>query len=264
MSIIEKRTRVRELKKSGIIPAHSAPAGVLIAAMTNEEADALLAAYDTESKTFNPASVPTFERGVTQRELEATAPSYTNGNGHAHHPQPAPAGDLAAIIAHLVAPHVQSSVSQEQFDELAEISAALALRIAELAAFVETKKTTPREIVVSLPDGTRRDIGRAHKDFDDLLTVVSCGLHAFLVGPAGSFKTSTAHKVAEALALEFSSLSICQQTTQVSLLGYLNATGNYVTTEFRKRYEQGGVFLLDEIDNGNANVLAVLNSALAN
>lgn len=262
MNLIEKRTRVRELKKAGIIPAHSAPAGVLIAAMTNEEADALLAAYDSESATFNPASVPTFERGVSQRELTPTAPRYTNGNGHAHHPQPAPAGDLAAIIAHLVAPHIQSTVSQEQFDALANESATLAARLAELAAQVQPR--APREIAVILPDGTRRAIGRVHKDFDDLLTVVSCGLHAFLVGPAGSFKTSTAHKVAEALALEFSSLSICQQTTQVSLLGYLNATGNYVTTEFRKRYEQGGVFLLDEIDNGNANVLAVLNSALAN
>ncbi len=44
----------------------------------------------------------------------------------------------------------------------------------------------------------------------------------------------------------------------------MDAHGKYVTTELRKRYENGGVFILDEIDNGNANTLAVLNSALAN
>lgn len=263
MSIIEKRSRIRDLKKAGIIPASVAPLGTVIAGMSVEDADRILAAYDTEHPQYSPNHAPTYERGVTQRELEpAPAAPRANGNGHAHHPQPAPAGDLAAIIAQLVAPHVQSSVSQEQFDELAKDSATLAARLEEIAAQVQPRQT--REIVVSLPDGTRHEIGRVHKGFDDLLTVVGCRLHAFLVGPAGSFKTTTAHKVAEALGLEFSSLSICQQTTQVSLLGYMNATGAYVTTEFRKRYQEGGVFLLDEIDNGNANVLAVLNSALAN
>ena len=262
MNIIEKRSRIRDLKKAGTIPAHAAPMGSVIVSLTNEEADRILSQWDTEFEGYT-GGAPEFERGVTQRELEpspAPAPR-TNGNGHAH-PQPAPAGDLAAIIAALVAPHVNASVSQEQFDTLANQSATLAARLEEIAA--QVTKTAPREIAVTLPNGTRREIGRAHKGFDDLLTVVSCRLHAFLVGPAGSFKTTTAHKVAEALGLEFSSLSICQQTTQVSLLGYMNATGHYVTTEFRKRYQEGGVFLLDEIDNGNANVLAVLNSALAN
>lgn len=261
MNIIEKRDRIRTLKRSGIIPASMAPAGVQIAGMSVEEADRILAAYDTEHPDYNPANVPSFERGVNQRELTPAPATRTNGNGH-HHPQPAPAGDLAAIIAALVAPHVQSSVSQEQFDALAEQSATLAEKLEEIAAKVG--KAEPREIRVILPDGSARDVGRVHKAFDDLLTVVSCRLHAFLVGPAGSFKTSTAHKVAEALDLEFSSISICQQTTQVALFGYMDATGTYRGTEFRKRYEEGGVFLLDEIDNGNANVLAALNSALAN
>jgi cobaltochelatase CobS len=43
----------------------------------------------------------------------------------------------------------------------------------------------------------------------------------------------------------------------------MNATG-YVSTEFRKAFEFGHVFNLDEIDHANPNVLGVLNSALAN
>ena len=270
MNIIEKRTRVRELKKSGIIPAHSAPAGVLIAAMTNEDADAVLSAYDPESSTFNPASVPAFERGVNQRELTPTPRQHgSNGhaNGHAHHPQPAPAGDLAAIIAHLVAPHVQSSVSQEQFDALAATSAELSARLDEIALSAASREM--REIRVILPTGEKKEIGKAHKTFPSLLKVLttksgSKWLAPYLVGPAGSFKTSAAIQAAEALGLEFSGISVCQQTTQVSFFGYMDGHGKYVPTEFRRRYENGGIFLADEIDKGNANVLAVLNSALEN
>lgn len=260
MNILDKRTRVRDLKKSGVIPAHSAPAGTSIAAMTIEEADRILSQWDTEFPGYTGA--PSTQRGVNQRELEpAPAPAPRPTNGH-HQQQPAPAGDLASLIAAAVAPHVSGNVSQAQFDALAAESQTLRDQLAEIAAKIGDRE--PRELRVILPDGSKHDVGRVHKGFDDLLTVVSCRLHAFLVGPAGSFKTTTAHRVADALGLAFSSLSICQQTTQVSLLGYMNATGGYVTTEFRKRYEEGGVFLLDEIDNGNANVLAVLNSALAN
>tara|TARA_R110002153_G_scaffold51017_2_gene143537 strand:- start:265 stop:1521 length:1257 start_codon:yes stop_codon:yes gene_type:complete len=108
------------------------------------------------------------------------------------------------------------------------------------------------------------DAGKVHKRFGDLLAVATCRCHAFLTGGAGSFKTSSAEKVAEVLELECSSISISSQTTETKLLGYMNAEGRYVTTEFRKRYETGGVFILDEVDNGNPNTLAVLNSALAN
>lgn len=108
------------------------------------------------------------------------------------------------------------------------------------------------------------DAGKVHKCFGDLMHIVSCRNHAFLTGGAGSFKTSGAKKVAEVLGLECSAISVSAQTTESKLLGYMDAHGKYVTTEFRKRYENGGVFILDEIDNGNANTLAVLNSALAN
>jgi len=121
-----------------------------------------------------------------------------------------------------------------------------------------------KNLVVKIADRPAVNAGKVHKSFEDLLLVAECRQHAFLTGAAGSFKTSSAEKVAEVLGLKCSAISVCGQTTASSLLGYMSATGSYVETEFRKRYEQGGVFILDEIDNGNANVLAVLNSALAN
>ena len=126
------------------------------------------------------------------------------------------------------------------------------------------RNASPREIEVVKPQKAPVKMGLQHREFETLLTAVTCGLHAYLVGAAGSFKTSAAGAVAKALDLECSSISVCQQTTAVALLGYMDARGAYVPTEFRKRYEEGGVFILDEIDNGNANVISVLNSALAN
>jgi cobaltochelatase CobS len=52
--------------------------------------------------------------------------------------------------------------------------------------------------------------------------------------------------------------------TETALKGYNDANGNYVGTEFRRIFEGGGVFVFDEIDNANPNVLGALNSALAN
>ena len=136
--------------------------------------------------------------------------------------------------------------------------------IARLDAVEKALNHSVKNVTVKVADLPKVECGRVHKSFEKLLAVASNRLHAFLVGEAGSFKTSSAEKVAKTLGLEYSSISVCMQTTASSLLGYMDATGNYVSTEFRKRYETGGVFILDEIDNGNANVLSVLNSALAN
>jgi len=88
--------------------------------------------------------------------------------------------------------------------------------------------------------------------------------HVWLVGPAGSGKSSIASNAAAELNLPYASLSVCGQTTKTDLLGYMDAQGIYRTTCFRQAYENGGLFCLDEVDNGNANVLAIINSALSN
>jgi MoxR-like ATPase len=58
-------------------------------------------------------------------------------------------------------------------------------------------------------------------------------------------------------------MSVGPQTTKSDIFGYMDANGNYVTTEFRRRFEEGGVFLLDEIDAGHGGVLTAVNAALA-
>jgi len=104
-----------------------------------------------------------------------------------------------------------------------------------------------------------------HEKLPEIVSLLqSAKLPLYLVGPAGTGKTTLAEQAAQILGFDFSFISVSAQTTESKLLGFISATGSYISTEFRRIYENGGVFLLDEIDNGNANVLAVLNSALAN
>lgn len=106
--------------------------------------------------------------------------------------------------------------------------------------------------------------GTQHAQFPTLLNLLAAGLHVMLVGPSGSGKTHGCEQAAEGLSLPFYCLSVGAQTTLSQIMGYMDATGRYVSTVFRQAFEKGGVFLLDEIDAGNPNVLTALNAALSN
>jgi MoxR-like ATPase len=164
--------------------------------------------------------------------------------------------DLASIIAAAIQP----MLSAPKLDENSVVS----LIDARLNAFKADFRPLSREIKVTVPDGTITSVGIQHKQFEELLAYVSQRENVYLVGPAASGKTQVAENVALALGLEFSSISVCAQTPVSALFGFMNAMGLYVTSEFRKRYELGGIFLCDEFDNGNANTCAALNQATSN
>lgn len=103
-----------------------------------------------------------------------------------------------------------------------------------------------------------------HKLFSLLIQLISLRQPVYLWGEAGSGKSTSAHEAAKALGLNYYYLALQAQTTESRLMGYMNATGGYVETDFYKAYTQGGVFLLDELELGNGNLLGSLNGALAN
>ena len=121
------------------------------------------------------------------------------------------------------------------------------------------KKLTTKLIVNEKPVE-----GVVHEDLEKVLKLISTREPVFLYGPAGSGKTSLAVQSADILELPHYSISVNEQTTKTDFLGYFDAKSKLVITNFRKAYEHGGVFIIDEIDAGNPNVLTVLNSALAN
>jgi cobaltochelatase CobS len=131
--------------------------------------------------------------------------------------------------------------------------------IKEVEKEVQTGSSSSKSSV-GVPNVNKK---RHHYLLPLLKKAMAARCHTWLVGPAGSGKSTVAADAAAELKLPYAALSVCSQTTKTDFLGYLDAHGVYRSTSFREIYEHGGVFCLDEVDNGNANVLAVLNSSMS-
>lgn len=101
-----------------------------------------------------------------------------------------------------------------------------------------------------------------HKTFDDLLSFVQSQTNCWLVGPAGSGKTTAARMVAEKLGLQFYFNGAID--SEYKLLGFIDAQGRVISKPFRKAFEEGGVYLFDEVDASLPGAVLAFNAALAN
>jgi MoxR-like ATPase len=144
---------------------------------------------------------------------------------------------------------------------VSDLTALVAAQAAQTTALLELVGT----LVKGQQEPSRGAVaGRTHEAYGDVLAIVGCGENAFLTGPAGTGKSHLAHSVAQGLGLDFYSLSCGPETSQIELVGFMNAHGDYVRTGFRDAFQHGGLFLIDEIDATDAGVVTALNAALAN
>lgn len=108
------------------------------------------------------------------------------------------------------------------------------------------------------------EIDNAHHMLSTLIQYASKGRHTYLYGPAGSGKSTAAQQAAKALGRAYYYISLTPQTPESRLMGYMDAHGKYIRTPFREAYEHGGVFNIEEADNGGGNLQTALNSAFEN
>jgi len=99
-----------------------------------------------------------------------------------------------------------------------------------------------------------------HFKKSEIQKLVSAGIAVLLTGPAGSGKTTIAMSIAKDLDLNFFSLSMTRQTTLSHLMGFISVNGNYIESQLYKAATCGGLFLLDEIDAADPNVVLSLNT----
>lgn len=99
-----------------------------------------------------------------------------------------------------------------------------------------------------------------HNKHFETTTLVRAGVAVLLTGERGSGKTTLAKDVSASLEVEFFSMSMTRQTTLSHLLGFMNVNGIYIPSQLRTAVEKGGVFLLDEIDASDPNVILCLNT----
>lgn len=136
-------------------------------------------------------------------------------------------------------------------------------RVVEAQATETTPQPKPVAKPAAVVDETR------HPAFDEVCELLSDGENVMLVGPAGTGKSYLAEQVAKHRGQEFGSISCSAGMSESHLVGRLVPMGDagqfrFLSTQFLDRFENGGVFLLDEMDSADPNVLLVINGALAN
>jgi MoxR-like ATPase len=153
------------------------------------------------------------------------------------------------------APVSRAELSAEVVDSIRRDAVAAAVAAVEQHRPVRIEIKQGAEIR-TLPDAHR------HAVFADVLAALSVRENVYLVGPAGSGKTTIAAQAADALGLPFYSTGAVGMAYQ--LQGFINAEGKYMETDLYRAYVGGGVFLFDEIDASSAQALLAFNAIAAN
>jgi len=107
--------------------------------------------------------------------------------------------------------------------------------------------------------------GQCHYLLPKVASALAAGCHVFLVGPAGSGKTTLARQAAGAVGLRFLGPSIGPDTRSSRLVGFRSpTTGAHIEGIMRDMAVNGGTVLLDEADTAHPSVLPEMNALLAN
>ena len=105
------------------------------------------------------------------------------------------------------------------------------------------------------------EISQPHKAFKRVLDCATVGVPCYLVGPAGTGKSTIARSIAKALGRQF--YSSAKLSSEFQLVGYRDAQSDYSPTPFYTAYTQGGVFFFDELDASHPDAVVALNDAIA-
>lgn len=92
-----------------------------------------------------------------------------------------------------------------------------------------------------------------------LIQKLKARANIYVVGPTGSGKTKGIKVAAAELGLNVYKKLMGNQTSESSIIGYMDAGGRYVEGLAYKAFTEGGILYLDEIDNGNPNTTLVVN-----
>jgi len=177
-------------------------------------------------------------------------------------------GDLGKLLAVAMQPHLSTKVDEQDVVRLIGKHAQPGMDVdtlTELCITIIKDHTAPTELVIKheATDVTTT-LSRQHWKLALLTVCVEARINTYLVGMAGTGKTTAAHNIAKGLSMGFEAVSFGPMTTKADLFGYRDANGIYHDTALVRTATKGGVFLGDEMDAGNPGVTTGINMVLAN
>ena len=208
----------------------------------------------------------------------------TGGNPATFNPATLTVSDPAPLVD----PMAGTLVAQLE-DEVADLKVQVAAKPADRVVSIEAWK---KDGMVKVTEGL------FHAKFERLLKLAVRRKNILIYGPTGSGKTFTCEQIADSMDLPFYFTSCTSGTPETHMTARIAPTipdrdvlmDNYnefveqgvakaaaatlaaamangfssIISEFVVAFENGGVFLLDEMDAADPNVLLVINTALAN
>lgn len=177
-------------------------------------------------------------------------------------PEPAPKAPEKPAVGNTLAEALELTIQrlmEKQRGIGEDVQAALDAMQADIE---ELKGRPPKVIDIKLADKAiiRLD-GPRHRAFERVVKYVANKIPVFLVGTAGTGKSTLAKQVAEALQLDLYVEQGIQ--TKFDLLGMIiPQSGEYAPSQFYECWTEGGLFFLDECDSSDSQALTMYNNAI--
>jgi hypothetical protein len=134
----------------------------------------------------------------------------------------------------------------------------------------ELRAPKPDHFFVTVGDGKKTKVdGQKHPCFETIMRILAVrdgdnhSLPVMMIGPTGSGKTFIGKQIADALNVPFDFISLSGGVSEGKLVGFHGLQG-WVEGKFSACYGKPGVFLFDEFDAADDNVIISINAALAN
>lgn len=124
------------------------------------------------------------------------------------------------------------------------------------------EKNPCKNIIINISDVKKKFETKDlfHKDFEKILKLVCTKVPILLKGPAGCGKNVILEQISKALELQFYYLN--DVTEEYKVMGFVDANGKYIETQFFKAFTNGGLMFIDEIDSSHPSALLSINAAI--
>lgn len=181
-------------------------------------------------------------------------------------------GDLEKKQKEMAKRMAEADKAAEEAKRKQEEADKLRKELDELNRKLEEKKRKEEEERKRKEEEENRNL--KHYKTDELIeTLKTTGL-AYLVGPAGTGKSTLAMDACAKMfgvpkddwkfCEHFAQISFSPDTTSGEMIGRSDINGIFHKSEVVRVFSEGGLILFDEIDNADASMLVKLNTAIAN